>query len=161
MMEESLSNLLNQNKQFILFLVGIPASGKSTYAKELCKNYPNIKRINKDDIRKTLNKPFSYEFEKIALTKERNEGLNFLENGFSLVVDDTNIKEKHFNYWLNISKIFKIPIKVKIFEISLEEAIERDSGRKDSVGQEVINNMFKLMKKEKWITNLKENYLEF
>ena len=47
MMEEYLSNLLNQNKQFILLLIGIPASGKSTYTKELCKNYPNIKRINK------------------------------------------------------------------------------------------------------------------
>lgn len=161
MMEEPLSNLINQNKQFILFLVGIPASGKSTYSKKLCKDYPKLKRINKDDIRKMLNKPFSHEFEKIVLTKERNEGLSFLENGFSLVVDDTNIKEKHFKYWLNISKIFKIPIKVKVFEISLEEAIERDRSRGDSVGQEVINNMFELIKKEKWITNLRENYLEF
>lgn len=159
MMEESLSNLLSQNKQFILLLIGIPASGKSTYAKELCKNYPNIKRINKDDIRNLLNEPFSYKFEKIVLEKERDNGINFLEGGFSVIVDDTNINQKHFNYWLEIANVFKIPIKVKIFKISLEEAIKRDQNRKSSVGFKVINDMQKLLENAKWIIDLKKDYL--
>ena len=41
-------------KQKIILTVGIPASGKSTYAKELCKDDSNFRRVNKDDIRTFL-----------------------------------------------------------------------------------------------------------
>ena len=37
--------------QEILFLRGLPASGKTSFALQHIENNPNYKRINKDDIR--------------------------------------------------------------------------------------------------------------
>jgi predicted kinase len=52
---------MNNNLK-ILFLMGIPCSGKSTYANQLClRKDTSWTRINKDDLRAMLfnNKPYS------------------------------------------------------------------------------------------------------
>lgn len=61
--------------QTILFLKGLPASGKSTFAKKYCIDNPEFKRLNKDDIREELgNLPFSKGFESQVLSLQRERG---------------------------------------------------------------------------------------
>lgn len=38
----------------LIILQGIPGSGKTTYARQFCKDHDNYVRVNRDDIRNML-----------------------------------------------------------------------------------------------------------
>ena len=93
----------------IIFLKGLPASGKSTWAKQYCFDYPDFVRLNKDDIREELGNPkWSKQFEKEVLRLQRIRGLENMINGKSLIIDDTNFNKVHEIYWRNIADNFSI-----------------------------------------------------
>lgn len=133
--------------QEILFLKGIPASGKSTFAINFCNSNPNYKRINKDEIRIELgNPPFSREFEAKVLDISHKRGIKYLLDGFSLIVDDTNIHKKHWDFWSKKASELAIPITEKLFDIPVDVCIARDKSRQNQVGEAVILSMFKQLK---------------
>lgn len=134
--------------QEIIFLKGLPASGKTTWAIKFCQDNPNYRRINKDDIREELSKPFgesfkwNNEFEEEVIHIQQERGLNFLSNNFSIIVDDTNFSPKHEEYWREISKNLGVSFNLIEFTTSVEECIRRDKEREKSVGEGVILKMF-------------------
>lgn len=139
--------------QEIIFLRGLPASGKSSFALEYVKNNPNYVRINKDDLRISLNKSnnrdedfWSASFEKEVLKNHHTMGKMFLEQGNSLIIDDTNISKKHYDYWKDVANREGIKFTLKEFNIDVEECIKRDAARKKPVGEKVIRTMDKQMK---------------
>lgn len=145
--------------QKIIFLRGLPASGKTSFALKHIENNSEFKRINKDDIRAKYNEPWSKEFEKRVLEEERKKGIEYLEEGYSLIVDDTNFNDDHYNYWSSKGKLYNIPIEVKEFNVNVEECIKRDSLREKPVGEKVIRRMNnqKRMKKTDTRYILKQN----
>lgn len=127
----------------LLVLKGLPASGKSSYAKELVAQ--GWKRVNKDDLRAMIDsKKFSRENEKMIRLAEESLAHRYLSNGFNVVVDDTNFGYE--NYWRDFAKTFRegyVQIDFKFFDVPVMECIERDAGRGDnSVGGEVILRMY-------------------
>lgn len=75
----------------VLLLRGLPASGKSTYAKELVSKNHNWVRVNKDDLRAMMNNgEFSWKLEKQIVKAERELAENALKLGKNVIVDDTN-----------------------------------------------------------------------
>jgi predicted kinase len=129
--------------QTILFLRGLPASGKSTFAKQYCIEFPEFVRINKDVIRELLGNPrFTRAFEDEVLDIERRMGKIILQFGKSLIVDDSNFSKIHYNYWKQIALANNYLFEFKFLDVSLEECILRDRNRKDSVGEEVIIDMY-------------------
>jgi predicted kinase len=129
--------------QKIIFLRGLPGSGKSTWAKQYCLDNPDFVRINKDDIRILLgNFPFSNKFENQVLAFQRQVGCTILSLGKSIIVDDTNFAEKHWQYWSEISESMGISVEIKFFDTPLWECIERDLNREYSVGKSVICSMY-------------------
>ena len=132
-----------KTNQQIIFYKGLPASGKSTEAKQYCKNHPEFIRINKDDIRDLLGAPvFSHKFEDAVLDIQRRMGLAILDTGKSLIIDDTNFAPKHEQYWGIISSTKGIPMDIINFDVPVEECIRRDSEREKSVGKAVIMDMY-------------------
>lgn len=130
--------------QKIIFCKGLPASGKSTWAKQYCIDCPNFKRVNKDDIRDSYgNPPFSRKFEDFVLKTERELGEHWLKNGYSLIVDDTNFAPYHWEFWQQYAISNGIKIETMIFNTPVEECIQRDSQREKSVGKLVIIGMYK------------------
>lgn len=131
------------NTQKIIFCKGLPASGKSTWAKEYCYRNPDFIRINKDDIRDLLGNPaFDSKFEDAVLDIQRRMGIAILNTGKSIIVDDTNFAPKHETYWGIISATMHVPMDVINFDAPVEECIERDSKRDKSVGKAVILDMY-------------------
>ena len=144
-----------RSPQKIIFLSGLPGSGKTKYAQTYCFNDPNTVRLNKDDIRIELgNEPFSKKFEELVLTTERNRGIYALTNGYSVIVDDTNFHPKHKTYWKEVADKLNITFEEVFIDVPLEECIKRDQERNNSVGEKVIRSMYnKYLKKDKTYTD--------
>jgi predicted kinase len=129
----------------ILLLKGLPASGKSTFAKELARQ-SDWKRVNKDDIRAMADdSKWSKANEKLVIEWRDMLIWNSLANGYSVVVDDTNLHPKHLERMHQIAREFsgnKVEVEEKFFDVSVEECIKRDLGRNNSVGEKVIRTMY-------------------
>ena len=161
--------------QEIIILKGIPASGKSTWAKDMLhKNPGKYKRLNKDDFRGMLdNSKWSPENEKFVTDLRDHIVAHSLKNDLSIIVDDTNLNTKHENKIHDIAQHYAntsqnpVSFQVKWFHIEKKEAIERDKGRigNAQVGVKVIEDMFssysKVKNKEDRIEIIYPSYTEF
>lgn len=132
----------------IIFLKGLPASGKSTWAKNYCKENPNFRRLNKDDLREEFkdfnpSRNWNKNFESQILEIQRKRGILFIENGFSIIIDDTNFAEKHKNFWYEIAKKHNLEFEERYFDTPVDVCVDRDKHREKSVGEDVIRSMYK------------------
>lgn len=135
----------------IIILKGLPASGKSSFAKQLIKDNPGAyKRINKDDLRAMLDHSYhSKGNEKFVLKLRDFIIMEALRDGKHVVVDDTNLAKKHETRIRQLADMYKketgqqVQVEVKFFDIAVEECIRRDLKRANSVGERVIRKMHK------------------
>ena len=128
----------------VIFLKGLPASGKSTWAKQFCIDNPNYIRLNKDDIREELGNPaWSKQFENIVLEKQREAGKLWISMNKSLIIDDTNFAKIHHDFWLKIASDNGYDFTVKTFDADVNTCVERDKNREKPVGEGVIRGMYK------------------
>lgn len=139
----------------VLLLKGLPASGKSTFAKQLVGKDPKTwKRINKDDIRSMLfgdNYVYSMDLEQSVLSARDSMLKSFLQSGFNVVIDDTNLHYKHPKRVAEIASLFGAAYQEKHFDVDLNECIRRDITREKSVGSAVIKDMHqKYIQNGKW-----------
>lgn len=135
--------------QKIILTKGLPASGKSTWAREYVLSHQLFKRINKDDLRAMLdNSKYSKSNEQFVLNARDYLIMKALEEGCSVIVDDTNFEEKHEKAVREIANKYsqnnqkKVEVEIKIFDTPLEECIERDIKRANGVGESVIRGMY-------------------
>jgi predicted kinase len=137
----------------IVILKGIPASGKSSFAKELLKKYPGkYKRINKDILRLMLDNDIHTTANENFITNIRDAIIEqSLAKGYDVIVDDTNLSDKHYLAICDIAKrIGDTRVFEKFFDISLKDAILYNTTREKPVPEHIVTNMF-----EKYIKNRK------
>ena len=129
----------------LLVYKGIPASGKTTAAKELVSSSGcNYGRVNRDTLREMIfNSKWSREREKVIVDTEKAIAQVLLHHGYSVVVDDTNFKNVWKEFLEAESELSgkEISYKEKFFDIPLEECIRRDALRESPVGRTVITKM--------------------
>lgn len=136
-----------------ILTVGISACGKSTYA-GLLKHT----EINRDDIRFGIVMPeakgtwknyvFSKENESLTTSLEELLFKKAAEKGESVIVSNTNINTEIRRNWIKRCKKAGYAVKLVVFNISLEEAIKRDSFRGGrSVGEKVITSQYEKLQK--------------
>lgn len=128
--------------QTVLLTVGLPASGKSTYAKELVMTNKNWARVNRDDLRLMVFNGFNRKKEKTIVKSEMELAELYLSKGMNVVVDDTNLNHKVRDSWKAFCDEHGANFKIKVFDTSLRECIRRDVLRQDSVGEDVIRRMW-------------------
>lgn len=131
-----------------ILTMGIPGSGKSTWARaEIAKDPANWVRINNDQIREMCNgSVWSGGYEKL-ITETRNFLINLaLKKNKHIIIDNVNSNKKHFENACTIAKsIGDVEVIEKPFYIDVEEAIERDLKREGSarVGEIVVRKFWK------------------
>ena len=128
----------------IIMTVGIPGSGKSTWAKNFCRSNIDVKRVNKDDLRNMLDDGIHTSKNEQMVIRLQDEIINTLiANDISVIVDNTNLKKYHWEHFRNIALANGCEFEIKIFPISTENALERNETRpiSDRVPPEVIKNM--------------------
>lgn len=128
----------------VLILKGLPASGKSTYARELMAKEPGKwKRINKDSLREMLDGGKWSKERETHILRQRDEMMSyFLRQGNNIIIDDTNLSMKHES---GIRMLVGSPdvVEVKTFDTPVEECVRRDALRtgREHVGEKVIRDM--------------------
>ncbi len=129
----------------ILILRGLPASGKTTYAKKLVSQ-GNWARVNKDTLRTLLHfGKYTPKNETVVFHAEKALAEFLLKQGLCVVVDDTNLNPKTFQSWVIFAETFNVKYDVKRFHTSMPECIVRDAERakkgEPAVGKDVIISM--------------------
>ena len=126
--------------------IGLPASGKSTWAKNQAKNHANTIVVNRDTLR--LNNPGKSE-QYIRETRDHSIAMG-LGKGFDVISDDTNLIPKTFKHLEDLGKSMGANIIVKDFsDVPVEECIRRDTLREASVGEKVIRHWEKFLPKNR------------
>lgn len=128
--------------------IGIPASGKSTWAKEeVRKSHGKCKRVNRDDLRAMIDAgEYSPSNEKLVVKIRDSIIQHSVKNGIDVICDDTNIKDKgkNFNDICALVKQLNVNVLVmeKHFYIDLDDALARDAARPASVGEKVLRGFW-------------------
>lgn len=125
----------------IIIMQGLPASGKSTKAKELIEAYGNYVRVNRDLLRRMLHfGKWSGKNEGVVIAAEKALVKALLEKKNNVIVDDTNLG-KTATMWEEYATELGVKSEIIHMDTSIEECIERDRIREDRVGFDVIINM--------------------
>ena len=128
----------------LIILIGLPGSGKSTYANSLCKEDNKIVWLSSDSIRKELygdesiqgdpNKVFQVLHNRVKL---------YLTCDITVIYDATNVNRKSRKQVISIAKSLLATVEAHIVWCPYEECIRRDALRGRTVGEEVINKFIK------------------
>lgn len=129
----------------IKILIGIPASGKSTWSKDFVKANDNWTRVSRDDFRSMLKNSGVVENKVENIINELIDSsiTQSLKKNMNVIVDNTNLKEKYIRYIIEKFK-YIADIDYQVFDISLDKAIERDKARTEkTVGAPALTKMYK------------------
>lgn len=128
----------------LIMTKGLPASGKTTFAKAALEEHPGAcKRVNKDDLRAMLDGgKWSRDNEKFVLAVRDQIIGAALDAGKHVICDDTNLAPKHRERLEQLAKQHGAALEVEDFtHVSVEECIARDRKRPNYVGEKTIRSM--------------------
>lgn len=128
----------------ILILKGLPASGKSTWAKQYCIKNKNWVRVNRDDLRHMRGDYWIPKQEKLINDWENHCVLDALQKGYNVILDSTNLNKERNEARVRMYKeaFPELAVEYKWFKIELEECIQRDLQRSNSVGEKAIRKIY-------------------
>lgn len=124
---------------------GLPASGKSTWAKKwLAADRANRVRANRDNLRFEIHGRYTdltYEQEQRITRLQRSLVTAALRAGHDVVVDDTHLRDLYVRQWERLARHLSANLIVRDFPIEVETAIARDAARSRVVGADAIRHL--------------------
>lgn len=127
----------------LIMLVGMPGSGKTTYAKKYIEEHEHTIHLSSDLIRKELYGDESVQGdpgEVFSLMQSR--AIEALNNGQNVVYDATNVTRKDRAGVIALCHKF-VSIEAHVIWAPIETCIERDAKRERTVGKAVIDKMLR------------------
>jgi predicted kinase len=128
-------------------MTGLPASGKTTAARELLAGSAGrVRRINLDDLRAMFDnyeggRSWSRAHEQTALDVQDAALRAAIAGGFDAVVDNTHLTP-HIPKRLKAAAMGQATFVVHDFtDVPIEECLRRDAARENAVGEDVIRRL--------------------
>ena len=124
-----------------IILVGLPGSGKSTYAEDYVQDHiENTVAFSSDGIRKVLYGDESIQGDASKVFRKLHERTAmYLQEGLNVVYDATNVNRKSRKEIIKLAKsIPNVTVECHIIWAPYEDCIKRDSLRNRTVGEQVI-----------------------
>ena len=127
----------------LLMLRGLPASGKSTVAREEVKRTGRAGRINRDDLRSMMfESVWTGKREEVVVACEKALARVLLDHDLLPIIDDTNLTARHENLWRDVAKDKGAQVELRDMGTLRETCISRDQARVSGrIGQAVIDRM--------------------
>ncbi len=131
----------------VKILVGLPASGKSTYTKDFLKRNQDWVSVSRDTFRYGLrNEGWTEDkIEKMISELVDVTIIKCLNKKLNVIIDATNLKKEYIDHFVDLVK-YKANVEFNVFDVPVETCIERDKNRERSVGEKVIRDMYKQWK---------------
>lgn len=129
----------------VVFMRGLSASGKSTYAKKLAEDSDFV-RVNMDDIRAMLGAPFTRANDALALEVQKGTVLAALRVGRDVVVDNLHLHSKWPRKLADaiVGAGFDVDYSIVDFsDVPLETCIERNALRSGPITEGIIRQQAK------------------
>lgn len=128
---------------------GLPASGKTTRARELmAQARGGLRRVNLDDIRAMLDdcggeRVWTHKHEAAAQAIQESAVLAAVRDGFDVVVDNTHLTARMPGRLKSVlAAVDGLSFEVHDFtNVPLEECLKRDAARANPVGEESIRRL--------------------
>lgn len=126
--------------QRIILARGLPASGKSTWARGQAGNADHV-RVSRDDFR-------NHGFSKWVCTAEEEAIITEMETasvraalrmGHNVVIDAMHLQQRYINRWQRLG----YQVEIREFHAPLEVLLERNAQRERSVPEDVILKLWK------------------
>lgn len=140
---------MKNNKKKVIFTIGCPASGKTTWVKNYILNEYNgvngsCVNIDTDDIRMMLyQKAYEPKGEALAwdvFNRILEESL-LSDNVDEIIISNTNLNFDKLKVLTNkIEFHHDVEFEFKFFDVELDELLRRDALREKSVGENVIKS---------------------
>ena len=129
----------------LIYLVGIPGSGKSYYAKTISKEFSSCVYLSSDELRKEFYGDENCQDNPGFIFDQMLKRTIFaLKNGQNVIYDATNVGRKNrINFLKSIPTNIECTKECHIVWATIETCIKRDSERERSVGEKVIWKMIK------------------
>lgn len=129
-------------KNKLLVLRGVPASGKSTWAKEFVAGKKDWVIVSRDEIREATGTYWVPSREDYISDVEEFQIRSAIKNNLNVIIDATNLNPKTQEKWKNLTKELGTEIDFKDFFIDFKTALERDNNRTRKVGKKVLEGFF-------------------
>jgi len=131
----------------LIICQGVPASGKTTWAKNHINNMQESGdyswvRVNRDDLRRSTGVNYHFKNEAYITEIEHAAIFTALNNGLNVISDNTNLNPKFLNQLTDKCEELSYQYEIKEFNITFEEALRRDAGREGEVGKKVLKQFF-------------------
>ena len=125
----------------LILTKGLPASGKTTWAKTYLQEHPETANLCKDDLRLQL--PDTQEREDRVVKVRDLLTEHYLSEGYSVIWSDTNLNPIHTKRATELAEQYQAQLIIQDFtQVALEECLRRDLLRPHPVGQLVIHQMY-------------------
>lgn len=133
-----------------ILTIGIPCSGKSTWAEKFC-HVNDYREINRDNLRMSLFNLASYNdykmnrFNESVVTDKVNDLIQeSAQNKQNIVISDTNLNEKYRNDLVKKLEDLGYDVELKVFEVEFFDALKRNDKRVNKfVPRTVMYNMYR------------------
>lgn len=131
----------------VTLTVGIPASGKTTWARKQARALGNTVIVSRDDIRHAHGWKSGHS-EDLVTRIHRAQIESLLLEGLDVIVADTNINPVHRKRLIKFCHEHGADVKIVRFDVSLDEAVLRDSVREHKVGADVVHKFYEDLKEQ-------------
>lgn len=136
-------------KQTVYLTCGLVGSGKSTWAKHIVNAEEDYVIVCRDDIRTMLKGSYIYDYniEELVSAIAAVAIMKGLQDGYNIIIDETNIKKSKRSFWLNIIEQSDTPDVNSIVmyfpesENNLENRMNNSRGYSKEKWKDVIESM--------------------
>ncbi|ADE34897.1 3' phosphatase and 5' polynucleotide kinase [Klebsiella phage KMI9] len=140
----------------LFMTIGVPGSGKTTWAHEKARELGNTVTISRDDLRSSLYNAgkgaggYKYTKAKEEMIAEMQDHvvISTLKDGKNVIIHNTHLKESDKNHWREIALEHKADFHIEYFDVSIVELLRRNHKRgRDALPVSRVWEMFNQYRK--------------